>query len=110
MLREMPVRPGGRWDDVGVSVGDEESSLQGAGDRNRVSWESVGRGRSNVSVASGAAALALVNADAVVIPEIDTLRGGVDDTVPVLGNSRAVPGAKGLVKFVVSAWAKASTE
>ena len=93
-----------------MSVGNEESSLQGTRDRNRVTGESVGRGRSNVSVASGAAALALVNSDAVVIPEIDTLQGGADDTVPVLGNSRAVPGAKGLVKFVVTARAKASTE
>ena len=93
-----------------MSVGNEESSLQGSRDRNRVSGESISRGRSNVSVASVAAALALVNSYAVVIPEIDTLRGGVDDTVPGLGNSRAVPGAKGLVKFVVAARAKASTE
>ena len=93
-----------------MSVSNEESSLQGARDRNRVLGESAGRGWSNVLVASGAAALALINSDAVVIPEIDTLQGGVDDTVPVLGNSRAVPGAKGLVKFVVTAWAKASTE
>ena len=93
-----------------MAIGNEESSLQGARDRNRVSGESVSWGRSNVSVASVAATLAFVNADAVVIPEIDLLRGGVDDTVPGLGNTRAVPGAKGLVKFVVSARAKASTE
>jgi hypothetical protein len=93
-----------------MSVGNEESSLQCTRDRNRVSGESVGRGRSNILVASGAVALVLVNADAVVIPEVYTLRGGVEDTIPALGNSRAVPGAKGLIKFVLMARAEAATE